>query len=124
MYKGSGVNVTEITSWIDTLLLTNVEVDKNRIPEKTYLYQNFPNPFNPITTLKFKIQQKQHVRLEIFDINGKLIRKLIDNELYKGSHEVLWDGKDKKGKQVSSGIYFYKLRSGRNYLTKKMTLLR
>ena len=88
------------------------------------MYQNYPNPFNPITKIRFQIDQQQRVNLEIFDVTGKLIRKLIDNTFNAGSHELFWDGKDAKGYDAHSGIYFYTLKSGGGHMTKKMTLLR
>jgi hypothetical protein len=123
-YKGAGVNVNLITSWIDNLLLKSIDETENNTPEKVFLYQNYPNPFNPITKIKFQIDEQQHVNLKIFDITGKLIRNLIDNEIYAGMHELFWDGKDVNGYEVHTGIYFYTLKSGKKNITKKMTLLR
>ena len=123
-YKGAGVAVSEIASWIDNLLLTSVNSGTDIVPEKIILYQNYPNPFNPVTKIKFEINQQQRVKLEIFDVTGKLIRKLIDNTLYAGTHELLWDGKDTKEQAAHSGIYFYALKSGEEISTKKMTLMR
>jgi len=123
-YKGAGVNVSQITSWIDNLLLTSIDETESRVPQRIMLDQNYPNPFNPITKIKFHIEQQQHVNLEIFEVTGKLIRKLIDNNMNAGSHELFWDGRDGKGNAVHSGIYFYSLRSGKEHITKKMTLLR
>lgn len=123
-YKGAGVDVSQITSWIDNLLLTSINESDNIIPDKVLLYQNYPNPFNPITKIRFQLDHQQRINLEIFDVTGKLIRKLIDNIFNAGSHELFWDGKDAKGYEVHSGIYFYTLKSGSEYMTKKMTLLR
>lgn len=123
-YKGAGVYMPLISSWLDNLLLTLVDENTAQVPENIQLEQNYPNPFNPVTTIKFQIPNSQYVRLEIFDIKGKLIRKLIDNEMNAGSHELFWDGRDVKGNHVHSGVYFYTLRSGRDYITKKMTMLR
>ena len=123
-YKGAGVNVSQITSWIDNMLLTSINETKLIVPQRITLNQNYPNPFNPVTKIKFQIEQQKHVNLEIFDITGKLIRKLIDNNLNAGSHELFWDGRDGKKNAVHSGIYFYLLRSGKEHKTKKMTLLR
>jgi hypothetical protein len=123
-YKGAGVNVSEITNWIANLLLTNIDEQSERIPNDLVLYQNYPNPFNPITTIKFNLQQNQQVKLNIYDISGKLIRKLIDNELYAGLHEIMWEGKDSMGNNAPSGIYIYSLKAGTNKIIKKMTLLR
>ncbi len=123
-YKGAGVNVGDITGWIDNLLVTSVNNDDSILPENPELYQNFPNPFNPITKISFMINKSQNVNLEIFDVTGKLVRKLVDNIMNAGRHELFWDGKDSLGNEVNSGIYFYKLQINRQSLTRKMTLLR
>jgi len=123
-YKGTGVYLPSITSWIDNLLLTFIDDTDSNLPENIKLGQNYPNPFNPITKIEFYINQTQYVNLEIFDVTDKLIRKLIDNKMNAGSHELYWDGRDEKGNHLHSGVYFYSLRSGNIYLTKKMTLLR
>ena len=123
-YKGAGVNVSEITSWIDNLLLTSIDKTESNLPGSINLGQNYPNPFNPLTKIKFQIRNEQHITIEIFDVTGKLIRKLIDNRMNAGSHELFWDGKNANGKNVNSGIYFYSLRTAKVTLSKKMTLLR
>lgn len=93
-------------------------------PDEILLEQNYPNPFNPSTLISFKIPQKSKVLLEIFDIFGKRIKTLIDNELNAGKHIIEWNGQDEKGNQVASGIYFYRINSGEISITKKMILLR
>jgi FlgD Ig-like domain len=123
-YKGAGVNVSSITTWIDNLLLTSIDEIESTVPQRITLHQNHPNPFNPITKIKFHIEKSQQVILEIFDVTGKLIRKLIDNNMNAGSHELFWDGRDGKGNALHSGIYFYSIKSGKEHLSKKMTLLR
>ena len=123
-YKGAGVDLSLITSWIDNLFLTSIDENEPTVPQRITLHQNYPNPFNPVTKIKFQIEQQQHVNLKIFDETGKLIRKLIDSNMNAGSHELFWDGRDGKGNAVHSGIYFYSLRSGKEHICKKMTLLR
>lgn len=89
------------------------------------LSQNYPNPFNPSTRIQFSLPQTEKVRLEIYDIQGNLIRSLIDYELYNpGNYEAEWDGKDNFGKQVSSGIYFAKMHAGKFAQTKKMNFIK
>lgn len=92
------------------------------IPDKLTLDGNYPNPFNPTTTLKFGLPSEQHVRITIYNITGEKVRILIDAAMEAGFHEVLWDGKSEFGQSVSSGIYIYELRSEGKKLTKKMLL--
>ena len=84
------------------------------------LYQNYPNPFNPITKFKFQILKTSNIKLEIYDVSGKLISSLIDQKLIEGTYEELFDGSN-----LSSGVYFYSLIADRNIVdTKKMILIR
>ncbi len=91
---------------------------------KTRLLGNYPNPFNPETRINFEIENEEDVRLEIFNIKGQKVKTLLSNKLEKGIHQIIWQGKDDLGHQVSSGIYFYRLKAGKNLLTKKMMLLK
>ncbi len=88
------------------------------------LYQNHPNPFNPQTTIRFSIAEPAHVSLSIYDSAGRLVRVLVDEERKAKVYNELWDGRDRNGNAVTSGVYFYQLRSGSFTGTKKMILLR
>jgi hypothetical protein len=89
------------------------------------LSQNYPNPFNPTTRIQFSVPETEKVRLEVYDIQGKLIKTLVDYDLYQpGSYEVSWNGLDNKGNKVASGIYFAKMNAGKFAQTKKMNLLK
>jgi hypothetical protein len=88
------------------------------------LHQNRPNPFNPSTTIKFVLPENGHANLSIFDARGKLIVSLVDQVLSQGLKEFAWDGKDARGKAMSSGVYFYRLKAGNNVLTRKMVLIK
>ncbi|MCF8239826.1 MAG: C-GCAxxG-C-C family protein [Melioribacteraceae bacterium] len=89
------------------------------------LEQNYPNPFNPTTNIKFSIPQQGKVRLEIYDIQGKLINSIIDSEyLNAGNYETKWNGTDNAGRKVSSGIYFARLTSQDYMKTIKMNLIK
>ena len=70
---------------------------------------NCPNPFNPVTTISFSIQEKSKITLSIFNIKGQKIKTLTDDEIGKGNHSISWYGKDENNNSVSSGVYFYKL---------------
>ncbi len=108
--------------------ITGVKDASNRLPMKLALHQNYPNPFNPTTTIRFAIERPGVIRLEIYDLAGRLVRTLINNEnKIPGEHLAIWDGRDDYGKPVGSGVYFYRLFSNgsdKTEKTKKMVLLR
>ncbi len=93
-------------------------------PSSTRLYPNYPNPFNPVTTITYSIAKTRFVSLKIYDVLGRLIRILVEEKKEKGRYEVVWDGRDEKGREVVSGIYFYQLTAGEFKDTKKLALLR
>jgi hypothetical protein len=88
------------------------------------LVQNFPNPFNPTTTIAFSLAENSHVVLTIYDVRGAIVRKLINEPRVAGDYRVVWDAKNDAGGSVSSGVYFYRLNAGRFASTKKMVLLK
>jgi len=86
---------------------------------------NYPNPFNPVTTISFSIQSYSKIELSIYNIKGQKIKDLIKNEIYRGMHSVSWAGLDSNNKLVSSGIYFYRLEvNGKTEVVKKCLLLK
>ncbi|KPL05477.1 MAG: hypothetical protein AMJ73_00785 [candidate division Zixibacteria bacterium SM1_73] len=91
------------------------------------LNQNYPNPFNPTTKIQYAVGSRQtpiHITLKIHNILGQEVRTLVDGPKTGGSHEVIWDGKDDRGREVASGIYLYQLKAGDLTETKKMLLLK
>ena len=90
-----------------------------KIPERFNLYQNYPNPFNPSTTISFSIPTSEFITIKVFDVLGKEVATLVNEEKSAGSYEVEF-----KASQLSSGIYLYKIRAGSFVETKKMILLR
>ena len=86
--------------------------------------ENYPNPFNPTTTISFSIPEEGKVELCVYNIKGQKVKALINEKLNAGAHQVIWHGKDENGKSVSSGIYFYKMDSGRYTSVMKMILLK
>ena len=91
------------------------------------LKQNYPNPFNPTTSIRYAVGSRQRpvpTTLKIYNILGQKVRTLVDEPKTSGNHEVTWDGKDDKGKEVASGIYFYQLEVGEFTECKKMLLLK
>lgn len=88
------------------------------------LEQNFPNPFNPQTTIAFSIKDGASVGLTIYDVAGRRVRELVDEHRAPGAYRIVWDGRSDSGSQVASGVYFYKLVAGSFTDTKKMTILK
>jgi hypothetical protein len=89
-----------------------------------YLAQNVPNPFNPVTTVRFGLPVSSSVSLRIYDTAGRLIRVLVDDQRGAGHYEAIWDGLDRAGRPVASGVYFYRLATNTFVEEKKMILLR
>ena len=99
--------------------LISVKPDFNNIPEKFNLIQNFPNPFNPVTTIKFEIPVLSKVKIIIYDMLGREVQELLNQKLNPGTYEVKWNA-DK----FSSGVYFYSLQTDEFTQTKKMVLIK
>jgi hypothetical protein len=94
------------------------------LPETPFLGQNIPNPFNSSTSIAFILPKTILVRLEVINLLGQRVATLVDEELIAGQHTVLWDGRDNAGRNLASGIYFYRLKTGSYSQTKKMILLK
>ncbi|MEA1972150.1 MAG: T9SS type A sorting domain-containing protein, partial [Candidatus Cloacimonadota bacterium] len=109
---------------VEAIVETGSSTEENEITNIDRLIGNYPNPFNPETTISFNIQETNDVLLEIFNIKGQKIKTLINSALPAGNHKVVWNGTDENDLQVSSGIYFYKLRSTGFEQIKKMILMK
>ena len=96
------------------------------IPESFVLHQNFPNPFNPSTPIRFEIGAAagEAASLDVFNILGRHVVSLTSGSHAAGSYEIVWDGHDKFGSRVASGVLFYRLQVGDEIVTKKMVLLK
>ncbi|RMD93023.1 MAG: T9SS C-terminal target domain-containing protein, partial [Calditrichaeota bacterium] len=100
-------------------------MQEDLLPKKFKLLGNYPNPFNPQTTIQFQTQADALIRLDIFDVNGRLVRNLVRQFLPEGTHSATWDGRDQRGQPQPSGLYFYRLQmSGAASLVRRMVLLR
>jgi len=97
--------------------------DENTPVVITALLPNSPNPFNPDTTLHFSLgKDSQLVSLNIYNLKGQLVRSLVHDTLPSGQHKVVWNGLDENGKEVSSGVYLYRLQTPEYNKTRKMLL--
>jgi hypothetical protein len=88
------------------------------------LFQNRPNPFMGSTNISFNLPISDFISLKVYDISGRLVRVIEEGKKKAGFYAIKWDGKDEKGKTLSSGIYFYRLVAGNNIRTRKMILLK
>jgi hypothetical protein len=118
--SGNFIYVADSSS-MQILRFTPEEVENENllVPESFSLSPNYPNPFNPITTIQFDLPKPSQVSLDIYDLLGRKIETLVSGKQEAGTHSVVWDGRDK-----SSGIYFYKLQVGDFTETKRMLLLK
>jgi M6 family metalloprotease-like protein len=94
------------------------------VPSQFTLNQNYPNPFNPTTLISFSLDQPAETELVVYNLLGQKVSTLVNGHLEAGEHSVIWDGKDKSGNPVASGVYFYTILSDNNFASKKMTLVR
>jgi hypothetical protein len=109
---------------VSTTGVSDYGSDEGLLPHQFSLAQNYPNPFNPETVIAFNMAAPGHVRLEVFNIVGQSVTTLVDEFRDAGRHVVEWQGRDRSGAQVPSGIYFYRLHQGNETQTRQMVLLR
>ncbi|MBD3170366.1 MAG: T9SS type A sorting domain-containing protein [candidate division Zixibacteria bacterium] len=98
--------------------------DDDGLPKVFALRNNYPNPFNPATSVGFDLPKDCTVAINVFDIMGRKVKTLVDAPMSAGVYEIAWDGTNESGRKVSSGIYFYKMNAGDFNAVKKMTLLK
>jgi flagellar hook assembly protein FlgD len=98
--------------------------DSDIIPETFALYANYPNPFNPTTTISYDLPKRSQVTLGIYNILGKQIKTLVNQSQDAGNRIAVWDGTDNLGRQVSAGVYLYQIQAGEFTQTRKMLLLK
>lgn len=110
-------------SWTPThMFMTNKTLstdDPGQLPSVFELSQNYPNPFNPTTRIRYSLPNEDHVRLDVFDITGRLVATLVDSYRAAGTYEVTFDGSG-----LASGVYIYRLRNSETMLTKKLMLIK
>ncbi|MCJ7497238.1 MAG: T9SS type A sorting domain-containing protein, partial [candidate division Zixibacteria bacterium] len=109
-----------------TELLTDVKDEEHGsiIPDKFELKQNYPNPFNPVCNIEYALPKGSHVTLSIYNILGQKVRVLVDEYQSAGYKSVRWDGRDNLGREVTSGIYFYRIEAGDFVQAKRMVLIK
>ena len=111
-------------SWEELLPMIDTDVVVGAVPPALALDQNMPNPFNPMTTINYHIDRQSRVQISVYAPNGRLVTNLVNGQRIAGSHTVTWDGTDNSGREVGSGVYYYRLDTDKNTITKKMVLIR
>ncbi len=106
--------------WFSQDLLVSVTPDILR----TELRQNYPNPFNPLTNIRYAVAEESLVEAAVYDVRGRLVRTLVHQVQPAGMHKVVWEGKDQAGRQVASGLYFCRMKTGDYTAVKKMLLMK
>lgn len=104
---------------------STVEDNPHNVPTSYEIKPNYPNPFNPETNFEFTLPQSEKVSLKIFDLNGRLIQTIINGDAYApGSYTAHWDGRNKFGQNVSSGMYYFRFQAGSFIKSRSMTLIK
>jgi len=110
--------------FIENLTVVNIPKKSETIADEYHLYQNYPNPFNSQTTIKYYLPKASNTKIEIFNVLGQKVKTLVNQAQQKGTHIVLWDGKDDNNLSIASGLYFYQLNSGEYSNRIKMLILK
>ena len=105
------------------IMLARIELDA-QLPHILVLYPNYPNPFNPVTTLRYDLPEQTHVNITVYDMLGRQVKTLINHTQDAGYKSVIWNATNDYGKPVSAGIYLYQIQAGDYISTKKMVLLK
>lgn len=108
-----------------TNVITSVKDFSENLISDFELYPNYPNPFNPITTISFRVTKAHNISLIVYDIMGREVKRIIDNEYYyPGIYKTTWDGKNNSNQSVSSGVYYYRLIGIGINITRSMILMK
>ncbi|KPJ52923.1 hypothetical protein AMJ39_06520 [candidate division TA06 bacterium DG_24] len=123
-FGAGGDDVYLIKTDAEGLVQVTEEPREEPHPGAFALMQNRPNPFRATTAIRFALPSAQPVKVTLYDARGAVVRELTSGKMHAGVHELLWDGLDARGREVASGIYFYRLEAGDFSETKRMVLLR
>lgn len=107
---------------IRAIVYTGSSTENEEVPALQFATSNYPNPFNPETNISYSIPQSGVASVKVYNLKGQQIRTLVNGEVAAGTHTVVWNGTDDKGKAVSSGVYFYRVENAGKVITKKMLL--
>jgi len=111
-------------SLLSSQVTSVAEYPTNKFPQEFSLQQNYPNPFNPTTAIDYQIPAAGMVSLQLFDVQGRVVRTLVNEEQNPRVYRVIWNGRNDRGEEVAGGIYFYRLTTSQNTKTLKLLLLK
>ncbi len=115
--NGEGLFTLDLTTGVDDPAVDN-------LPTQFALRQNYPNPFNPATAIAYDVPRRSYVSIRVYNLLGREVRVLVQEEVPAGFHSIAWNGTDNRGRSVASGIYLYRIRAGDYVATRKMMLLK
>lgn len=118
------INHSEEEPWLIPLSVEVIPCSNNVDEKEHFSATNYPNPFNPETTICYNLPTESFVSLEIYNLKGQLVKKLINETQSSGKHSTVWNGCDQQGHEVASGFYFYRLSTKDNKLTRKILLMK
>jgi len=111
--------------FVDDVKITGPDANPGEVtPLVTSLKGNYPNPFNPETTISYTVKDNSPVSIDIFNVKGQKVRRLVNEVKNAGNHTVIWNGTDDNGRAVSSGVYYFKMNAGKFSSTKKMIMMK
>jgi len=116
------IGESDPTYWVPAMPVS--DSDEVITPITTELYGNYPNPFNPETVIRFGLAREDRVSIDVFSVKGQLVKTLVSGVYGAGEHKVVWNGRDDLGRQVGSGVYFYRMCAGEYVGVKKMLLVK
>jgi subtilisin-like proprotein convertase family protein len=131
--SGEGLSQGQVVFYSYGMVLGGTEIGRSEeveveftsgLPTVFALRGNYPNPFNPMTTIKFDMPRQAHVKLTVYDIAGRMVKTLVDEVRPAATHTVVWDGSDRNGRRVASGTYYYVVQSDSFRAVQKMMLVK
>lgn len=120
----TAIPVDRLHTVTESGVITGVSGRADMTPDRISLHGNFPNPFNPVTQIEYELVETSEIQLVIFNVLGQSIRTLASGRRNPGLHSVLWDGRNDGGRFVPSGVYLYRLQSGKHTISRKMLLVK
>ncbi len=124
VYTGLGANHFYTMTEGQGYTVVAVNSGESAAPQSFELRQNFPNPFNPSTTIRFSLNTGARIQLKVYNLLGQEVRTLVNQTLSNGEHTVTWDGRDDKGTVIASGVYIYRLTNGTSTSARKMLFIK
>ena len=113
--------IPELEKILKTTSIKGIEL--NHIPHQYQLEQNYPNPFNPTTKITYELANSSHVVLDIFNVKGQRVKRLVDCYQYNGNHSIFWNGLNSISDKVSSGVYVYQISTNDFSVSRKMLFI-